>query len=200
MKLKLKNIPAQIRNIVLFLGIGFCLTTQAQVKFEREYRITPQKAPKLAVSFIDSCFQNQKIKWFIEESQDGTTFEAKTTHEKVKYSIEFDTLGNPIDVERKALFTTLKNDVQDAIKTSLDTTFKKYKILKTQIQWTADRNVLQQLIREKSTTAKYTVAYEIVLKAKKTNVFNMYEFLFDSKGKLIKELIIKQRNTDNLEF
>ncbi len=186
-------------NIVLFC-IGFYgITINAQTKFEREYRIKPHEIPKPAGKFINQVFEGQKIKWYAEESQDGKTFEAKTTYKKNKYSIEFDTHGNVIDVEQKVSFQSLEDGLKSKIRLTFNTLFTKHIILKTQIQWKGDANTLFQLLKNQNAVG-YTQLYEIIVKAKKEDTYKMYEVLVDSDGKAIKVLEIVQRTSDNLEF
>ncbi len=189
-----------IRTLIFFICYCYGFTTYGQIKFEREYRIKPEQVPGAAMTFIDSCFKEQKVKWYVEESQDGKTYEAKTFFNNTKYSIEFDTIGNPLDVEQKIAFKRLKNDLKNDITATLDALFVKHQIIKTQIQWKADRETLLKLIKNSSSTESYALHYEIILKAKKEGVFKKYEILFDSSGTAQKVLEITQRPTDNLEF
>ncbi len=187
---------------ILVFCFCFCnsfLGVLGQVKFEREYRIKVDEVPKPAIDFMDIAFDSKRIKWYAEESQDGKTVEGKTRDNHLKYSIEFDTLGNPIDVEMKVPFNMLKENLKNAINNSLDSIYIKHKILKTQIQWKADPKTLVLLIKNQYKN-DFDEHYEIVIKAKKKTIFKRYELLFDQNGKVIKELEIIQRNTDNIEF
>ncbi|GAA4274848.1 hypothetical protein GCM10022258_41440 [Aquimarina gracilis] len=177
----------------------FGITLQAQTKFEREYRIKKHEAPKAAVAFISKGFSEKKVKWYVEESQDGKTFEAKTNYKKNKYSIEFDTLGNILDIEKKVSFQSLQNVLKSKIISSLNSLFVKHKILKVQIQWKGDQENLLKLIKD-TKKENYSELYEIVIKGKKQRTFKMYEILFDSEGKALKVLEIIQRPSDNLEL
>ncbi|MDY8137326.1 hypothetical protein [Aquimarina sp. 2201CG5-10] len=174
--------------------------THAQTKFEREYRIKVENIPKKAKDFIDQCFFHQKTKWYAEESQDGKTIEAKTLYNDHKYSIEFSTDGNVLDVEKKIKFDNLKTAHKNQITTTLKELFSKYKIIKTQIQWKADNHVLVSLIKDGYTNKQYSLHYEMVIKAKKEKGYHLYEVLFTPNGEAIKILKIVQRNSDNLQF
>ncbi len=190
----------KIKTIFLYCYLLGILTMKAQTKFEKEYRVKAENAPVPAVTFIHQAFQEKKVKWYAEESQDGKTFEAKICYQKIKHSIEFDPLGNVIDVERKVPFTSLESEVKNNILSTLNHLFKKHKILKTQIQWQGDPEELLQSINKQDKNNLPNQLYEIVLKAKKESVFKMYEILFDGSGNTKKVLEITQRPTDNLEF
>ena len=118
---------------------------------------------------------------------------------KNKYSIEFDTLGNVLDIEKKVAFQALQNEVKNKIISSLNSLFIKHKILKVQIQWKGDQESLLKLITD-SKKVKFPELYEIVVKGKKQRAFKLYEILFDPEGKAMKVLEIIQRPSDNLEF
>lgn len=192
------------RITILLLAFIFCiyipLTVSGQTKFEREYRIKEQDVPQKALTFMDSLSLRGKIKWFAEESQDGKTIEAKTVYNKDKYSIEFDSIGNVLDVEKKVSFKNLKPDLIKNICQQLSRNLSKHKIIKTQIQWMGNTNVLSELIKEGKSSEDYTENYEMVVKGKKDGQSSYYEFLLDSKGQVVKVLEIIQRGSDNLVF
>ncbi|MCK8522927.1 hypothetical protein M0D21_15220 [Aquimarina sp. D1M17] len=191
-------------NALISIFILYILTTAsitAQTKFEKEYRIHEKDAPTKALNFVSDSFIDSKIKWYQEESHEGKTIEAKTLFNKVRHSIEFDTLGNLIDVERTIKFSDLASLLQEKISTSLKKEFSNFKISKTQIQWKASsRQTLISLINNQYTNEVYTQNYEIVLKGKKNKTYANYEVLLDQEGVIVKVLEILPRNTDNLEF
>ncbi|TSE11343.1 hypothetical protein [Aquimarina algiphila] len=189
-----------MKKIIVAFGMFFTVFATAQTKYEREYRIQPDIVPPKALSFIDSCFFKNTIRWYAEESQDGKTIEAKTKKNRARFSIEFDTLGNPIDIEKTIHFKTLPKEIKTNITHSLDSVFTKYTIVKTQIQWKADRQTLLSLMQEKASKDSYTTLYEIVIKGKREKNYHLYEVLIDPKGTIIKFLEIVQRNSDNIQF
>ncbi|SHI61978.1 hypothetical protein [Aquimarina spongiae] len=182
----------------------FCLiiytSSYAQVKFEKEYRIKEDQVPSQAVTFIKKAFNEVKIKWYKEESHEGKTIEAKTVVDGIKHSIEFDTLGTPLDVERTVKLSSLSSTLQEDIKTTLEQQFVKYKIIKIQTQWKAADETLIQLLRKEKTTHPYAQNYEIVLKGMVERSYQRFEVLLNEKAELLKILTIQQRNTDNLDF
>jgi hypothetical protein len=193
-----------MKKISLIIGIviyAFCNSTLlAQIKTEREYRIKDNQVPIKALKFIDSCFFTKKVKWYVEESHEGKSIEAKTVHRNYKYSIEFDTAGNILDVEKTVPFESLEEELKKSIQLSFDSVFSNYKIVKTQIQWQGEDTSLIELIATGRTTDQYILMYEIVVKGRKEKIQNFYEALLDKEGKIVKILRIKTRNAANLEF
>ncbi|AXT60257.1 hypothetical protein D1816_07810 [Aquimarina sp. AD10] len=188
--------------ILLFFCLVYCnlFGIQEQIKFEKEQRIKKVQVPQNALSFIDSCFTQKKIKWFAEKSQDGKTFEAKAKYNNYRYSIEFDTSGNLIDIEKTIPYKSLPTEIKTKINLRLSKAFLKPKIIKIQEQWVGNKKALLQLIKKGNTSEQYVLNYEIVLKAKKSGAFKMFEVLINTNGEIIKTLEIIERNTDNLEF
>lgn len=171
----------------------------SQQKFEREYRIKNDKVPQRALDFIAKCKFDKKIRWFAEESQEGKSIEAKSCKNKHKFSIEFDTLGNVLDVEKTIKWKEISTTKQIAIKSGLEKRFKKYRIKKIQIQWQTDHDFYIELINGKGED-QIAEFYEIVLKGKEKSLTNLFEILIDANGTILKELKFAPSNSDNLEF
>ncbi|PWG06773.1 hypothetical protein [Polaribacter aquimarinus] len=101
--------------LLIFLSVNSLLS---QEKFEKEYRVKPKDVPKKSLEIIKIWNFKNKVKWYVEESQDGKTFEAKVRYKKYKYSIEFSKEGNIIDVEKTVKFSQLqKKIIQKIVKT-----------------------------------------------------------------------------------
>lgn len=183
-------------SLVLIL-VGFSVFSQQ--KFEREYRIKSEQAPSKATEFIAKCNFNKKVKWYAEESQDGKTIEAKSCKNKHKFSIEFDTDGNVLDVEKRIKWKEIPSEKQQAIEKVLLNRFDKFKIQKIQIQWKTDYNSYISLIHGKGENISNEL-YEIVVKGSKNKSTKRYELLIDGTGKIVKELQFSPQNNDNLEF
>ena len=186
-------------SIMIFLLAGF-QPLPGQEKFEREISIRSTEAPEQATSFTGSCPFDKKIKWYKEESQDGISYEAKTKFSGKWHSIEFDTLGNVIDVEIKVKPKQLESEQLNKIKNALSGRFDRFKINKIQGQWEASDAILLELIREGTTEGDFAFAYEVVAKGKKGKDWQTYELLIGPEGKVVRELIIVRRATDNIEF
>ncbi|MHA7057660.1 hypothetical protein ACWGOQ_0010605 [Aquimarina sp. M1] len=185
---------------IIYLSISFCSTGYSQNKHEKEYRIKSSNVPTLALDFMKQGPFDKKIKWYAEESQDGNSIEAKTCYKKRKYSIEFDTDGNPQDIEQKVSFLSVPENVRKQIKSSLDSIFIKSKVKKTQKQWVGTRSTLISLINKKTTTENYKLNYELVIRGKKEKQYRYYELLYNDTGVLLRILKIVSSNTDNLIY
>lgn len=176
-------------------------TVFAQQKFEREYRVEVHKVPEASQQVIKMWGFKEKIKWYVEESQDGKTFEAKVCHQKKKHSIEFSDKGAIIDVEIKIDFSELEKDIQANIKRTLSEKFRKFKIRKTQIQYTGSESAMYKAVFQLATEQEtLTPKYELIVKGKVKKSYVKYELLFDGNGTIVKELQFAPQNTDNLEF
>ena len=189
-----------LKGILVFVIFLPVLGLNAQSKFERETRIDKQEAPAKAIDFIDRSDFNSKIKWYKEISQEGKSFEAKTRRKGHKFSIEFDTAGNVLDVEKEVKLVDIDTELIQKIEKSLTNEFTKFKIVKIQLQWKADDEVLIELINTDNTSNKVSVRYEIVVKGKKEGFSKFYELLLDDRGKVLRTLEILDKNTDILMF
>ncbi len=188
-----------LRLLILFLIVPFSVFSQ--YKFEKEYKISSEKAPLLATEFINKCDFSKKIKWYAEESQEGKSFEAKTFYKKKKYSIEFDESGKLIDAEIKIKFIQLPLKIQALIREKLSTIFKKHKIEKVQIQYSgAESSIYKAIFNLKTEHDKANINYELIVKGYNKKTYLKYEFLFDKNGSLLKQLPFLTDNLDNIEF
>ncbi|MCF8366642.1 MAG: hypothetical protein K9H16_12715, partial [Bacteroidales bacterium] len=172
----------------------------AQTKFEREYRIKEKSVPADALNFTDHTFSGKNVKWFAEESQDGKTIEAKIKYDKYRYSVEFETTGVLLDVEKTVNFSGLNPKIQMRIDSTLRQRFGDYKIVKTQIQWIAPKSVLHELIISGSPDEPYSEKYELVIESHFENAHQLFEVLVTESGALVKVMEIDLRSTNNMEF
>ncbi|MFY9243475.1 MAG: hypothetical protein WAO74_10630 [Polaribacter sp.] len=188
------------KSVFLFILLVSSLTC-SQEKFEKEYRVKPAQVPENSLNFIKGLNFEKKVKWYVEESNDGKSFEAKICFQKHLFSIEFSEKGNLIDVEKKVSFAELDLEIQNKITHKLSGTYKKYKFKKIQIQYKGLETEVKKVFLESTRNHIATrIFYEIVLKAKKENDYDLYEVLFNENGAIIKELKFKQINSINLEF
>jgi hypothetical protein len=172
----------------------------SQTKFEREFRVEPADFPAGARSFAEDGPFDRRIKWLKEESQDGITYEAKTRYNRAKYSIEFDTLGNVIDVEKTIKVRKLDDRIRKSIEQGLQKVFARYKISKVQEQWKADDETLLELIRNGRSEKPYERRYEVIVKARKDEAKDFYEVLLTPAGETVRISKIVYRTSQNLEF
>ena len=178
----------------------FCVFSGfSQEKFEREFRISIEEVPLKAQNFIKQCKFDKKVKWYMEESQDGKAIEAKSYKNSYKYSIEFDIKGNVLDVEKKIKWKEIELSIRKNIENSLKNEFKKFTIRKIQVQWKSDEQTLKGLINGDK-EYKINELYEIILKGRKTQSTSLYEVLINPDGTIVKQLKFAQSNSLNLEF
>ena len=144
--------------------------------------------------------KNVKIRWYGEESLNGTTIEAKLKSAGKQYSIEFHNSGEILDVEILTQFNSLPNDTKDALLKQLKKEFRSYKVVKTQEQWSGDRVLLKTALTESKLPSGILIQYELIVRAKKSDLSKYYEVVCEKggKAKTIKEII--QRNVDNLIY
>lgn len=190
-----------MKKCSVFLLLMFSLSVLTQEKFEKEYRITLDEAPKKSIQFIQSIQFKKKIKWYAEESNDGRTFEAKTCHNKYEYSIEFNENGTLLDVEKKIKFSELNKEIGQKIKKEILKRFRKFKFKKIQIQYKGLESEIKKIFNTTDRAKINTrIFYELVIKGKKEKQYSLYEITFDEYGNFIQELKFKPSSSLNLEF
>lgn len=174
--------------------------TSAQDKIEREYAIKTSQVPEKALQFVDEIFDDERIRWYAEESQKGRSIEAKVKQDGIIYSIEFDKAGKLQDIEMLISFRSLPEKLRVAIEKTLKAEFSRIKINKVQRQWTGPASTLQALIAKEKTEDKYTTRYELIIRGTDTKGTSDYEMLVDDQGTLLRKSKIIQKDTPHLLF
>lgn len=172
----------------------------AQDKFEKESRIKRNDVPAKALLFIDSLNYNTKIKWYKEEGLTSISIEAKFKYNKTRYSIEFDTLGNIEDVEIEVSWPDVESELSKSITKQLKLDCSKYKIVKIQRQFTGSENDLFSLLRNGIHSEQIKIKYEIVVRCNEQKEVNLFEYLFNEKGILVRKSKIIFKNSSHLEY
>jgi hypothetical protein len=172
----------------------------AQHKYEREYSIKGAQVHPDALSFMNECFKNVKIHWYGEESLNGTTIEAKLKSAGKQYSIEFSDSGEIHDIEILTTLNALPGDTKAVLLKQLNEEFRNYKVVKTQIQWSGERDLLKAALLNDEFPGGVLIQYELIIRAKKTDLSKYYEVLCDQSGKTKSVREIIQRNVDNLIY
>lgn len=189
------------KNIIfLALILFFPAILQAQTKYEKEYRIKQEEVPEKALEFIHSATIDFSEKWYFEENLEGNSIEAKFKYNQKRYSVEFDTSGNLLDIEIETPFDALTEKLQASIKNSLQNTYSKFKIRKMQVQYSGPIASFADFLNEPNREEHYYINYELVVKGKKNRQWNLFEMTYNSQSELEKTEQIILRNTDNLEF
>lgn len=188
--------------ISLFIAFLFWNITGAQVKYEKEYRIDAEEVPATALQFIAALDFPSKVKWYKEEGFQKTSIEAKTKDQLSRFSIEFSSSGLLEDIEIKCKWEQLPVQVRTSIAQYFSSNFQKHKIRKIQVQYQGQADALKAIRtnRPKSSTQQMEVRYELVVKVKRKDTYQLLELLFDDRGNYLQEWIIILKNTDNLEY
>ena len=158
------------------------------------------KVPENIKSYLSEISFKNKIKWYKDEALSKYTYEAKTHHNNLNFSIEFDSLGIIEDVEFKIEWKNIPELIKKNIEFYLDSIYQKKKIIKVQIQYTGKPESVINILKDLNQNQRLTRKYEIVLKGKKNKKYQMMEYLFSNEGKFEDKAIIIMKNTDNLEY
>ena len=173
------------------LLIFICSLTKGigQNKYEREYRIKKSQFPQKATDYLENGnFDKKKIKYYFESDSTTQSYEAKLKYQKRRYSLEFSKSGILEDIEIIIEDSFLPKAVGKTIAFKIDSIFKKYRILKIQLQYPnkTDANPLELLRKAKSLDTNVVHNYEILVAARKSDQgYNDYEMLFNQLGRLL---------------
>jgi len=188
-----------------FLFIALLLWSMSkgfgQQKFEKEYRINSEDVPSAAINFLQKITDKKRLKWVAEESQDGKTIEAKFYKNRRKYSVEFDKQGQLIDIEILISVSNLPASEKVLLEKTLGNEFAKFSILKIQKQFkniTFDQ--IESFFNSKENKDFDTYDFEVVVKGKSKDRFELYELLLSKSGTLLKKLKFGPQNSLNLQF
>jgi hypothetical protein len=189
-----------ISHFLFFIIICLGDNAFAQQKFEKEYRLKTDEVPLLARQFVDSLDFDRRVKWYMEISQLGKTVEAKSKHNRQRYSVEFDTTGKLLDVEIEVRFGDLPESVQETITRNLEAEFDRFRIRKTQQQLTGPPRNLLTYLKARTHQMSLTTRYELILRGSKNGERHEYEYTFSDQGDIEKRATVIFRNTDNLVY
>jgi len=171
----------------------------SQSKYEVEHHIRSADVPLKALKLVETLPLRGKVKWFYEENLKGNSFEAKNKSDHHRYSIEFDTMGNFLDIEIDIRWKQVDTMVQTKIQEDLSERFEFSKLRKIQIQY-SDPSHLPIVVGKGSIKFNLPHRYEIVLEGKKNNLYQLFEVTYDQHGKWIKSYDILPGNSDILEY
>lgn len=190
-------------TIILLLCFSlFSIPLSAQVKYEKESRVKEKDVPAKALQFIDTLALNKKIKWFKEEGLKANSFEAKFKLDRVRYSIEFDTLGAVEDIEVEKAWKDLNDQLRTVILERLKGDCLKHRIDKVQVQYAGKPSELIAIIalNGKSQNHDVIIQYEIIVKCRQEEEVNLYEYLFSEAGQILSVSKIVFKNSSHLEY
>lgn len=190
---------------LIALTLCFIISTSAssQTKTEREYRIKKDTIAENACVFINqSGFleEKTKVKWYREESNDGTSIEAKFSQNGRGFSIEFSQQGQLQDVEIEIDEDEIPKKTLKSIEENLNEEFSKWKIKRVQRQWVGGEADVINSIKQKSAQPNVTENFELIVKGQSPEDKSYFEFLFDSSGKLLRKERIVESASDILIY
>ena len=81
-----------------------------------------------------------------------------------------------------------------------DTSFQKWKIIKTQFHLVGTPQALIESIRKGGISPAVVTKYELVINGRVTNESRLMEYLFAENGHLERSSTILQKNTDHLAY
>ncbi len=176
------------------------LTSKAQQKYEREYRMDAEMIPSSAKIFVDSIGPNSRIRWYKEIGLNDVSIEAKFKHDEKKYSVEFDTLGALQDVEFIIKKREIALGAYRKIERHLDSLYQKWKFKKIQLHYRGRSSDILTSISKNKPSSTIDVFYEIVVRGKALGNVHLYEIQFNHQGELVYIKQIVQDNADHLEY
>lgn len=186
--------------MILLIVFSFSNTLLAQDKFEKESRIKSKQVPARALLFIDSLNLSTKVKWYKEEGLTNKSIEAKFKLNKVKYSVEFDTLGKIEDVEIEVNWEDLEPHLKDSILFHLKLDCSSHKIVKVQRQFTGSESDLLHLLKTTNIFEQVKIKYEIIISCGHQNKVDLFEYLYNYDGQLISKSKMVFKNSSHLEY
>lgn len=186
--------------ILLVVLFQYTNNLVAQEKYEKESRIKQKDVPLKAIQFINSLNLRKTIKWYQEEGLVKKSIEAKFKHNKKRYSLEFDTLGNIEDLEVESTMKAIDNRIKDSISFSLNKECLSHKIVKIQIQYSGALSALFDKIKTDTNNISLVINYELIVKCKLKNRTVLYEYLFSGEGKKVSNSKIIFKNSSHLEY
>ncbi len=172
----------------------------AQTKVEAEKRIDHSEVPELAFDWLNDAYEGKKrIKWYEQQSRNKRVYEAKFKWKGKRQSIEFDTIGNIINIEIQLKFRDIPKKAKSTIDTYFSENYENYKIKKVQIQYLGKPDDLEDLIDEDE-WENITTNYEIEFLGQSKTQNDLFEALFSYTGQLLELRVIELPSSDILKY
>lgn len=177
------------------------ISVLGQDKVEREVRIKEPQVPLEAREWLKDAFEKvRKPKWYKEYSELGYSFEAKFKLKDRFHSVEFDSLGNVLDVEIEIEWEGLSDEVKANLTTHFEGTLRGFKLGKIQIQYSGLSGDLEDFFDEEETDG-VLIQFEIEYQAEdQLEVIRLWEGTFSFDGKFLTHRRIEVREIFNLSF
>jgi hypothetical protein len=190
-----------IRNLLLIIFFLSSISVLGQDKLEQEVRVKAQQVPLEARKWLKDAFESvRKPKWYKEFSELDYSFEAKFKLKGRFHSVEFDSLGNVLDVEIEIEWESLSEEVKANLTLHFEETLRRFKLKKIQIQYSGLPGDLEDFFDEEETDG-VLIQFEIEYQAEdQSEVIRIWEGTFSSDGKFLTHRRIIVRELFNLSF
>jgi len=190
-----------IRNLLLIIFFLSSISVLGQDKLEQEVRVKAQQVPLEARKWLKDAFESvRKPKWYKEFSELDYSFEAKFKLKGRFHSVEFDSLGNVLDVEIEIEWESLSEEVKANLTLYFEETLRRFKLKKIQIQYSGLPGDLEDFFDEEETDG-VLIQFEIEYQAEdQSEVIRIWEGTFSSDGKFLTHRRIIVRELFNLSF
>lgn len=189
------------RNFLLVLLLLSSISVLGQDKVEREVSVKQKQVPLEARKWLKDAFESVgNPKWYKEFSELGYSYEAKFKLNHRFHSVEFDSLGNILDVEIELEWEELSDEVKANLTSHFEGTLQGFKLEKIQIQYSGLSEDVEDFFDEKETDG-ILIQYEIEYQAEDpSGVIRIWEGTFSHEGKFLAHRRIEVREIFNLYF
>ncbi|SHG51385.1 hypothetical protein [Flagellimonas flava] len=176
------------KRFFTFLFLCLALSTVAQNKYEKEYRIPKSEFPSNALQMVSPYLEDAKrVRFYHETDSTKKSYELKLKKGRLHYSIEFNQNGDLEDVEFLIKETDVPEESWARITDQLQSKFKKIRIKRIQQQHPAGSTGVEKVLRDAfQNLILPTINYELVFTTKGEKGYQTFEGLFSAEGQLIK--------------
>ncbi|MEQ8882775.1 MAG: hypothetical protein RLQ12_24250 [Cyclobacteriaceae bacterium] len=190
-----------MRLIIFCILYFFGCFLFAQEKREVEKRVNKGDVPAMARGFIEEAYDTKrKIRWYYQTEGEEISYEAKLYWKDQLHSVEFDTLGDIIDIEIVVNWEMIDSPVRQNLEAYFNTNYDKWDLDKIQVQWSGPMENLKELIK-KDQQSGLTKRFEIEYRGATETEDELWEGLFSGDGKeLLQKRKIVLGNLNNLTY
>ncbi len=172
-------------------------------KSEVEITISQQEMPDKAISVLQPLLSNaNRVGFYRETTNAEISYECKLKWQGKFFSVEFFEDGSLMDIEQLVPFRTLEKDIKKKSRESLQEIFSRFKIRKTQVQYSskklADEDIITAVIKENY--ENLTLRYELVINGKSKESSGTFEILLDEIGGFLKQKEVIRLPLDNVIY